>query len=161
MIALSNICCFTGHRDISIYDYEKVVAAVERALVRLIEDEGVTVFRAGGARGFDCIAASCVLHLKARYPHVKLHLILPCKDQEKYFARHEKLIYKYVLEGADTVHYIQERYSNGVMAIRNRALVDGSDVCLAYLSRLSGGTYQTVNMARKSGLRVLNVYKSI
>ena len=158
---MSNICCFTGHRDINIYDYERVVALVETAIARLIEDEAVTEFRAGGARGFDCIAASCVLHLKSKYPQIKLHLVLPCKNQDKYFARHEKMIYKYVLENADSVEYIQEKYSNGVMMARNRALVDGSDICLAYLTRLTGGTYQTVAMARKSGLKVLNVNKII
>ena len=156
---MSKICCFTGHRDISIYDYEKVVAFVEAAIARLVEDEGVTEFRAGGARGFDCIAASCVLHLKDKYPDIKLHLILPCKDQDKYYARHEKMIYSYVLSNADSAIYLQEKYSNSVMMARNRALVEGSDICLAYLTRLTGGTYQTVNMARRAGLKVLNVNK--
>lgn len=137
------------------------MSALEGEITRLVQDEGVTDFRAGGARGFDTIAALCVLKLKKIHPEIKLHLILPCKDQDKHFEVAEKAIYKYVLDSADSISYVRERYSSGVMAVRNRALVDGADVCLAYLTRLSGGTYQTVGMARKSGVQVINVYKKL
>lgn len=158
---MSRICCFTGHRDIRTSEYLKAITALENELARLVDEEGVTDFRAGGARGFDTMAALSVLKLKMTHPEIKLHLILPCKDQDKYFATAEKSIYKYILESADSVSYVRERYSNGVMAMRNRALVDGADVCLAFLSRLSGGTYQTVVMARRSGVQVINVYRKL
>ena len=155
---MSKICCFTGHRDIPLSDYEKVMTSLKTTVSSLI-DEGYTVFRAGGAMGFDSIAALCILDFKAENPDIKLHLILPCKNQDKYFSAPEKRAYQFAIDRADDVIYMQNKYSNGVMQIRNRALVDGADICVAYITRLTGGTYQTVNMARRAGLKVINVAK--
>lgn len=157
---MSKICCFTGHRYMSAIPLEEIKKRLESLLVKLIENEDFTDFRAGGARGFDSVAALTVLKLKNRYPHIKLHLILPCKGQEKYFSPFEKQVYALALAHADSVAYVQERYSDGVMFARNRALVDGSDLCVAYLEKLEGGTYQTVNYARKKRVRTINLLKA-
>ena len=154
---MPRICCFTGHRDIKWDNYNAVTVRLEGQLRHLIENEGVTIFRAGGARGFDTLAAILVLKLKREYPHIKLHLLLPCKNQEKLFEISEKRLYRYVLANADEVKFINEMYSSGVMKARNRALVDGADVCVAYLSKSTGGTYQTVGMAKRAGVSVINV----
>lgn len=156
---MSKICCFTGHRAISVSSASTLKLKLEATLVDLVENEGFTDFRAGGAIGFDSFAALEVIKLKKKYPHVKLHLILPHKGQDKWFSHTEKEIYKFTISNADSITYIQERYTDGVMFARNRALVDGSDLCLAYLERLSGGTYQTVNYARKSKVKTVNLLK--
>ena len=49
-------------------------------MFKLIKN-GYSYFGAGGALGFDTIATQTVLHLKERYPHTKLILVLPCIDQ--------------------------------------------------------------------------------
>lgn len=157
---MSKICCFTGHRDISSLTTQEMDSRLENAIIHLIENEGVTDFRAGGAVGFDTFAALKVLKLKNKYPHVKLHLILPCKNQDKYFSSFEKSIYQLIIAYADTITYIQENYTKGVMLARNRALVDGAEVCLAYMERLRGGTYQTVNYARRNNVKVINLLKA-
>lgn len=154
---MSKICCFTGHRTLSAKDSAEIDHKLKQTLVHLIEDEDVTDFRAGGAIGFDSIAALTVLELKQRYPEIKLHLILPCKDQDLHYSEQAKKIYKITLQAADTVTYVQERYTPNVMHLRNRALVDGSDICIAFMKHLSGGTYYTVNYARKCGVKVVNL----
>lgn len=154
---MSKICCFTGHRDMSARDFRELPEKLDKLVAELVENEGVTDFRAGGARGFDSLAAIAVIKLKKTYPEVKLHLILPCKNQESRYSPLEKKLYNFTLHNADSVYYIQERYSNGVMFARNRALVDGSDICAAFMTRLRGGTYQTVNYARKKGIKLINL----
>lgn len=154
---MSKICCFTGHRALPRSAEKELFARIENTLRNLIINEGYVHFRAGGAIGFDTIAAISVLNLKKEFPHIKLHLILPCKDQDRYMNRFEKRFYRYTIDNADSVTYIQDRYSNGVMARRNRALVDGSDICVAFLAHAKGGTFQTVNMARKAKITVLNL----
>ncbi len=155
---MSKICCFTGHRELSLRDSAEIENKLKAMLVHLIEDEGVTDFRAGGAIGFDTIAALTVLKLRESYPQIKLHLILPCKDQDKHYNAADRKLYEITLREADSVTYIKESYSPSVMHERNRALVDGSDVCVAFMTHLSGGTYYTVNYARKCGLEVINVW---
>lgn len=157
---MSKICCFTGHRKISLQASREIGLKLENKLAELIEKEGFSQFRAGGARGFDSVAAVTVLKLKKKYPHIKLHLILPCKDQDIYFTPLEKQIYQFAFDNADSVTYVREHYSAGVMFARNRALVDGADLCIAYLEKLSGGTYQTVNYARKNKVQTVNILKT-
>ena len=157
---MSKICCFTGHREIKQIKASVLIERLENTVIDLIENEGVTDFRAGGARGFDSIAAMCIIKMKAKYPNIKLHLVLPCQNQEKYFSNSEKQVYKYVFENADTVRFVNPKYNPSVMFARNRELVTGADVCVAYMYKLTGGTYYTVNYARKNKVDVKNLIKA-
>ncbi len=156
---MSKICCFTGSRAVNSKDIFDLAKRTESAVENLIVNEDYTDFRTGGAVGFDTLAALTVLKLKDKYPHIKLHLILPCKNQEKFFSKYERGLYKYILDRADTFTFLQERYSDGIMFKRNRALVDGADICIAYLIKLYGGTFQTVQYAKKQRVPIQNVAK--
>lgn len=59
---------------------------LENEIIRLII-EGNFIFLAGGALGFDTIAAQIVIKLKKKYPHIQLVLILPCRSQSKYWSK--------------------------------------------------------------------------
>ena len=157
---MSKICCFTGHRKIKSLPIEVVASKLENKLIDLIENEDFTDFRAGGANGFDCLAALTVIKLKTKYPQIKLHLMLPCKTQNKYFTQFENGLYGYTINSADSVTYIQNHYSREAMFARNRALVDGADLCIACLEKLEGGTYQTVNYARKQRVKTINLLRT-
>ena len=60
---MSKICCFTGHRKINALSLQELSDRLEEKLIDLIENEDFTEFRAGGARGFDSLAAVTVLGL--------------------------------------------------------------------------------------------------
>lgn len=76
---MKNIC-FTGHRIVR--DMEKVQQALSDIIECLIRN-GAINFYAGGATGFDTLAADAVIMLRQKYPHVKLHLVLPCCESEQ------------------------------------------------------------------------------
>ena len=64
-------CCFTGHRKLpSIWGRWKLAAKLEKAIVEQINN-GIRFFGAGGALGFDTLAAQTVLKLKKKYPDIK------------------------------------------------------------------------------------------
>ncbi len=149
-------CCFTGHRTIPNDTRLMLVAKLDNTLHALAE-KGYTVFRCGGARGFDTLAALRVLHLKKKYPAVKLSLILPCKDQAASWREGERLIWQDILKKADEVRFIAERYAPECMHLRNRALVEGADTCVAYLTSNRGGTLYTCSYALKMGLSLINL----
>ena len=75
----NHTCCFTGHRIIPAEEYDLISAKLEATMVQLIH-RGYQFFGAGGALGFDTLAAMSVLKLKKDYPHIKLILVLPCRD---------------------------------------------------------------------------------
>ena len=155
---VSKICCFTGNREIHAAKPSELYQKLRVTLIDLIENKGFTDFRAGGARGFDTLAALCVLELKTVYPHIKLHLLLPCENQERYYNSIERKFYYATLDKADSLRYIQTNYSNGAMFARNRALVDGSDVCVAFSSKSNGGTQYTVNYAKQKNVPVIHLF---
>ncbi len=150
--------CFTGHRFIRRSNALPIPTKLKGVLETLIE-RGAYRFRAGGAIGFDTVAALCVLELREKHPHIKLELILPCRDQTKSWSEQEKQIYNYILSQASTVEYVTDRYTPWCMHERNRRLVNGSQVCIAYLTESRGGTAYTYSYAIKKGLEVINIAK--
>ena len=150
------ICCFTGHRTVPPEIAPTLVRVLDTHLERLFA-AGFTEFRAGGARGFDTLAALRVLALRVRHPECRLALILPCRDQAKLWKVRERALYDDILAHADSVRYVEEGYTSTCMYARNRALVDGSDLCIAYLTRNTGGTLYTCAYALKNRVELLNL----
>lgn len=125
-------------------------------LVELIND-GYIHFQAGGALGFDTLAAQTVFDLKSIYPQINLILVLPCLSQTKGWSVHDKEIYDDIRDKADKVIYTSQEYTRGCMHRRNRYLVDSSSVCVCYLTQNTGGTAYTVDYAHKNNLTITNL----
>ena len=150
------ICCFTGHRAIPASDALSLPSRIEEALCKLYE-QGVREFRAGGAVGFDMIAALKVLSFRNSHPDVRLNLILPCRDQDARWGAHDRSAYQFTIAHADSVFYIRDTYTDECMHERNRALVSGAHFCVTYMNKSLGGTAYTVRLAERSGLQVINL----
>ena len=58
---------------------------------------------------------------------------------------------------ADEVKCLSDKYYNGCMHIRNRYMVDNTDVCIAYITKETGGTASTVRHAKNKGKPVIIV----
>ena len=156
--------CFTGHRTIA-EDKEKLSARLYALLERLVTEQKVTDFYTGGAVGWDALAALTVLKLRESYPEVKLHLVLPCpfEEQSAKWNEAQKAEYQHILGLADSVEQVSDRYYNGCMKARNARLVElASDYCICYWNpkNYRSGTGQTVRMAQKKGIEVINLFES-
>ena len=119
-------CCFTGHRDIP----PEILPALARKLETTVHDliaDGIRYFYAGGALGFDTLAAETVLRLRDQAPQIRLILALPCREQTRGWP---------------------------AMSV-NRFMVDHSAVCVAYCTRATGGSAYTLQYARKARLRII------
>lgn len=153
-------CCFTGHREIPLGTYQLIFKKTEDMVESLIQ-KGYLYFGAGGALGFDTIAAFTVLKLKERYPYIRLILVIPCLAQTRGWSREDVEIYEDIKSKADKVVYTSQEYTRDCMHKRNRHLVDNSSACIAYLTESEGGTAYTVNYALKNGLTVFNIAELI
>ena len=144
-------CCFTGHRLVARSLVPELEKSLDEVIARLKED-GVDRFVCGGAIGFDTLAAQAVLRAKKNDPGTVLILALPCPDQaEKWNAKNREL-YEKTVRAADLVHIVSPEYTPGCMHKRNRFMVEMSSHCVCYLTKNSGGTFSTVEYAKKSGL---------
>lgn len=148
-----NVCCFTGHREIG---DDLTVERIKIAIEKMIED-GVDTFISGGAVGFDTLAGFAVHELKEKHPHIKLHIYVPCKNQDYKFSAQQKRDYKRLLEIADLVKESDAPPSKQAFLARDRRMVDDSGRCICYLNKPTGGTAYTVRYAISKGITSLNV----
>jgi len=126
-------------------------------MIERLIGQDVVYFGCGGALGFDTLAGFAVLDFKEKHEAVKLVMVLPCHNQDEKWAQKDKAAYQKLIDAADKVVYVSERYFDGCMKKRNVHLVEHSDCCVAYLKREDSGTGQTVRLARERGLVVVNV----
>ena len=147
-------CCFTGHRDIPPEILLALAAKVETEVLELIA-YGIRYFYAGGALGFDTLAAETVLRLRDQFPQIQLILALPNREETRGWSAASVERYESILRRANEVIYTSEHYTRGCMQRRNRFMVDHSAVCVAYCTRATGGSAYTLQYARKVGLRIL------
>lgn len=152
--------CFTGHRKIPPEQVETLARRLKSTLIQLIND-GYLYFGAGGALGYDTLAAQTVLELKTQYPNIKLILVLPCLSQTRGWSARDIEIYEDIKNKADKVVYTSQEYTKGCMHKRNRHLVDNSSVCVCYLTESTGGTAYTVDYAHKNNLTVINLGETL
>ncbi len=162
-------CCFTGHRNIS--DDEKQRASDEiKRIVRTLVRHGVRHFIAGGALGFDTVAAVTVINMRdnevltdADGNEAKIHLTIavPCPQQSARWSFADRTLYNSILHSADEVVTLSDHYTGECMFIRNRYMVDRSTYCISYVTHRRGGSYYTMSYAQKSGLGVINIAPDI
>ena len=157
---MKNIC-FTGHRIVR--DMEKAQQDLSDIIERLIRN-GAVNFYAGGATGFDTLAADAVILLRQKYPHIRLHLVLPCCESEQTlrWSDTQKVKYRAILSAADGIEYISEHYYDGCMRKRNARLIELADCCVCYYNdkNSASGTGQTVRMALKKSIPVVNLFSA-
>ncbi len=147
---------FSGHRNIPGKCINKIETLAKEIIVSLI-NKGVIYYGNGGARGFDLLAAKCVLDLKLIYPQIKLIMVLPCIEQTTGWEINDIVDYRNVLNNSDKIVYVNEKYSKRCMLDRNDHLVNNSAYCIAYLTNNKSGTAYTVNRAKSQGLEIYNI----
>lgn len=160
---MENACAFTGHRSQKFpwrFNEEDprciALKAVLTEQIKVLVKAGITQFTSGMAIGVDCWAAQIVLALRESDPTLKLHCVLPCKNQDAKWNAAAKEAYHAILERADTIQYVSQDYYSGCMLDRNRRLVDLADILLAvYDGKPAGGTAATVRYARKQQKEII------
>ncbi len=147
------VCAFTGHRNLADTDFDELL--LERVIENLIRN-GTKRFLCGMAIGFDLKCAQAVAVLKAKYD-VELVACLPCANQSERFSEKNKQLYNKMISASDEVIVLEPVYKSGCMQRRDRYLVDNCDVLVSFLRRNSGGTHYTVNYAKKTGKKIIEL----
>ncbi len=144
--------CVSGHRYIG-KDLNK--ERVEGFLVKLIE-KGFNTFLIGMALGFDTLCFQILERLREKND-IKIIACVPCPSQPERFNFKQKEEYFRLLSVADEKVVLSPEYTPYCMQKRNEFMVDNSFAVLCYLNRNSGGTFNTVNYAKKKNVFVINV----
>ncbi|MGN0162603.1 MAG: SLOG family protein [Candidatus Ornithomonoglobus sp.] len=141
-------CFFTGHRIISNAERPNIISMTKNFCIELIKKYGVRHFISGAAMGYDTLAANVILDLKEHYPHIMLHLYLPCRDQAQRWKPVYKAEWDRLIMLADETKYIHDgNYFDGCMQLRNDAMVNDAYYGICFCRRNTGGTYATIKKA--------------
>jgi len=142
-----NTAFITGHRLIN---YQIVSQGIHQ-LTDLAIKRGITVFLTGMALGTDQMAA--IIWTER---HLTWKAILPCSEQSNLWNYQQQIVYRKLLVHAHEVNILYPHYQRGVMQSRDQYLVNNSQLCLAvWDGRTEGGTYLTIQMARKAKLPLI------
>lgn len=152
-------CCFTGHRpdtlpwgeDETALSAQACQEQIREKILLLVED-GYQYFISGMAQGIDLMAAEMVLTLQKEGVPIELCCAVPYRGQQENFPIKDKIRYHDILDVADEVLILEERYKKNCLLKRNEYMVDRSSALIAvYNQNRSGGTYYTVRYALKKG----------
>ena len=148
--------CFTGHRAMTEDELNSAAALVSEQIEKLYE-KGIKNYYAGGALGFDFAAAVTVLNMKRVFPDITLNLALPCPNYQSKWTKAQIELFERVRARADSEMFVSEGYHRGCMQMRNKYMVDRSTLCIAYMKKREGGTYNTVVYAQNRGIEIINL----
>ncbi|MCH5324487.1 MAG: DUF1273 family protein [Eubacterium sp.] len=101
-----------------------------------------------------------VIKLREKYPHIQLHMLLPCsKDKQTAgWWSCEKEHYYRIINHADSVEYVSDRYRIGCIKKRNARLIELASIYVCYYDedRTGGRTEHIMRMVRRNGLHIFN-----
>ena len=112
-------CCFTGHRELPPEEQAEIANRLE-CVISAQYQKGIRYYGAGGALGFDALAARTVIRLRENCPGMKLILVLPCLTQTRGWRPEDIAEYERIKAQADKVVYTAQQYTPGCMHRRNR-----------------------------------------
>ena len=92
----------------------------------------------------------CLKRLRDRFPQIRICVVLAYLPVEK--GR--------LLELPDTMYPQIEGHPRFAIERRNRYMIEHSDICLCYVNRTYGGAYKFASLAKRLGLRVINLGSS-
>ena len=146
--------CFFGHRQLD--DFSLVEHKVETLIVRLLNEHEYVEFLVGREGEFDQLVTSAILRCRKRLdtancsvtwvmPYLKADYVKNSESYNNYYDSVE------VCEQSANAH------PKAAIQIRNKAMVDRSDLCVFYVTHKSGGAYLTLRYADKANANILNL----
>ena len=146
--------CLFGHRQI-----ENVIE-VEAALRKMIEDilaeHEYMEFLIGREGEFDILAASVIRAVARCRDDGKCSLTLVMPYLRANFEKNQSE-YETYYDSVELCEQSAAAHPKAAIRIRNRAMVDRSDLCIFYVSHPSGGAYQTMKYAECINRNILRI----
>lgn len=152
-IVVMKTCAITGHRVLP-ENFNR--QALYDELELLIRD-GCDTFLCGMAEGFDLTCLDCLVSLRRKY-RISTEACIPFPEQDKYFSKENKRLYRFLLEECDKKTILNQSYFSGCFLLRDRYMVDHCDFLYAYCTKDRGGAHYTLSYAVSVGVPVLRFH---
>jgi len=143
---------FFGHRILEEWKDREIEEVIKMLLIKYEYVE----FLVGRSGDFDQLVSSTIRRVRREWgSNNSSHtLVLPYLTAE--FKNNEEILSKYYSEIEFCEASINAHFKSAYQ-IRNREMVDRSNLIVCYLKNDFGGVYQTIKYAEKLGKRIINV----
>lgn len=145
---------FFGHRYID--NFKTVEDQVYSLVFQLIRDLEYVEFLVGRNGDFDQIASSCIVKIKKTYNESNNNhtWVMPYLSSD-YLKN--KDCYESYYDTIEVCDLSAQAHPKAAIQIRNRVIVDRSDLCVFFVKSKSGGAWQTMQYALKSNKHIINL----
>lgn len=148
---------FFGHREIDrIFEVEERIYEIVCDLLRTQE---YVVFLVGRDGEFDRRAAAAVRRAKRniRDDNSELTWVMAYPMAE---YRNNQKEYEDFYDNIELCEASANAHPKGAIQIRNRDMIDRSDLVICYIDHKSGGAYQSVRYAQDNRKKIINIVSS-
>ena len=146
---------FFGHRRI--YNQLRLDQALDKLILKLLREHSYVEFLVGRDGDFDQLASSAIKRCQREYGHHNSSHIWVMPYPTLFFRDNEQACYDYY----DEVEICEEstiKHFKAAFQVRNRHMVDRSDLVVFYVETNEGGAYQTMQYATQQGKEHINLY---
>ena len=145
---------FFGHRTIDCGT--EIEYRLDKLLHDLITQKEYIDFLIGRDGEFDLLASAAIKRAIRSYDCGNTHFTLVLPYMKAEYRDNEKE-YLYYYDEVEICPESAEAHPKSAIQIRNRNIVDRSDLVICCIRRKSGGAYKTIQYARKQGKKVINL----
>lgn len=145
---------FFGHRNIELGS--EIENRLDSLLHEIITQREYVEFLIGRDGEFDLLVSSVIKQAVTKYDCENTSLILVLPYMKAEFCDNEQSYLEYY----DDVEICSESanaHPKAAIQLRNRVMVDHSDLVICYVKHKSGGAYKTIQYAEKQGKRIINL----
>ena len=145
---------FFGHREVE--RAAEIESKLDQLLHDLITQKQYVEFLIGRDGEFDLLAASAIRRAtkQSGYGNTSLILVLPYMKAE--YRDNEQSYLDYYDEVEICAESSEAHYKSAIQ-VRNRCMVDRSDLVVCCIQHNSGGAYKTVQYAEKCRKEIINL----
>ena len=146
---------FFGHRKI--INQLQLDRVLDNLITQLLREHSYVEFLVGRDGDFDQMVSSAIRRCQREYGHANSSHVWVMPYITSFFRDNEEACYAYydeieICEKSSGVHF------KSAFQVRNKNMVDRSDLVICYVETNEGGAYQTMQYAIQQGKEHLNLY---
>lgn len=146
--------CFFGHRQID--DFSLVEQKVETFIIKLLNEHEYVEFLVGRDGEFDQLVTSAILRCRKRMDTANCSVIWVMPYLKSNYIKNRESYDSYY-DSVEVCELSANAHPKSAIQIRNKAMVDRSDLCVFYVTHKGGGAYQTLRYAEKADANIINL----
>ncbi len=145
---------FFGHRYIE--HGTKIENRLDKLLHDLITQKEYVDFLIGRDGDFDFLASAAIKRAVSSYGYGNTHFTLVLPYMKAEYRDNEKEYLNYYDE-VEVCAESSETHPKSAIQVRNRSIIDRSDLVICCIQRKNGGAYATIRYAEKQGKKIVNL----